>query len=100
MFGFGQPRGRSVSLDLHAFLGLLASVGSWHIPWRGGDGTMNTICATQPRILVADDQPDLIDALRLLLKREEIHVESAGSPEAALTAITAGSFDLLLMDLN
>ena len=61
---------------------------------------MNTICATQPRILVADDQPDLIDALRLLLKREEIHVESAGSPEAALTAITAGSFDLLLMDLN
>ena len=61
---------------------------------------MNTICATQPRILVADDQPDLIDALRLLLKREEIHIESAGSPEAALTAITAGSFDLLLMDLN
>ena len=61
---------------------------------------MNTICAAQPRILVADDQPDLIDALRLLLKREEIHVESAGSPEAALTAITAGSFDLLLMDLN
>ena len=61
---------------------------------------MNTICAAQPRILVADDQPDLIDALRLLLKREEIHIESAGSPEAALTAITAGSFDLLLMDLN
>ena len=61
---------------------------------------MNTICAAQPRILVADDQPDLIDALRLLLKREEIHVESAGSPEAALSAITAGSFDLLLMDLN
>src|SRR5262245_20110029 len=61
---------------------------------------MNTICADQPRILVADDQPDLIDALRLLLKREEIHVESAGSPEAALSAIAGGSFDLLLMDLN
>ena len=61
---------------------------------------MNTICAAQPRILVADDQPDLIDALRLLLKREEIHVDSAGSPEAALSAIAAGSFDLLLMDLN
>ena len=29
---------------------------------------MNSICAVQPRILVADDQPDLIDALRLLLK--------------------------------
>jgi sigma-B regulation protein RsbU (phosphoserine phosphatase) len=61
---------------------------------------MNTICAAQPRILVADDQPDLIDALRLLLKREDIHVDSAGSPEAALAAIAAGSFDLLLMDLN
>ena len=61
---------------------------------------MNTICAAQPRILVADDQPDLIDALRLLLKREDIHVDSAGSPEGALSAIAAGSFDLLLMDLN
>jgi sigma-B regulation protein RsbU (phosphoserine phosphatase) len=61
---------------------------------------MNSICAVQPRILVADDQPDLIDALRLLLKREEIHVDSVGSPEAALSAIAAESFDLLLMDLN
>jgi sigma-B regulation protein RsbU (phosphoserine phosphatase) len=61
---------------------------------------MNTICAAQPRILVADDQPDLIDALRLLLKREDIYVDSAASPEAALTAIAAGPFDLLLMDLN
>ena len=61
---------------------------------------MNSICAVQPRILVADDQPDLIDALRLLLKREDIHVDSVGSPEAALSAIAAGSFDLLLMDLN
>jgi DNA-binding response OmpR family regulator len=55
---------------------------------------MNSICAVQPRILVADDQPDLIDALRLLLKREEIHVDSVGSPEAALSAIAAESFDL------
>jgi phosphoserine phosphatase RsbU/P len=61
---------------------------------------MNSICAVQPRILVADDQPDLIDALRLLLKAEEINVDSVGSPEAALSAIAAGSFDLLLMDLN
>jgi sigma-B regulation protein RsbU (phosphoserine phosphatase) len=61
---------------------------------------MNSTCAVQPRILVADDQPDLIDALRLLLKREDIHVDSVGSPEAALSAIAAMSFDLLLMDLN
>ena len=61
---------------------------------------MNTTCAVQPRILVADDQPDLIDALRLLLKREGIQIEAAASPEAALSAIGAGTFDLLLMDLN
>lgn len=61
---------------------------------------MNSTCAVQPRILVADDQPDLIDALRLLLKREDIHVDSVGSPDAALSAIAARSFDLLLMDLN
>ena len=61
---------------------------------------MSSICAAQPRILVADDQPDLIDALRLLLKREGIHIEAVGSPDAALAAIAGGSFDLLLMDLN
>ena len=61
---------------------------------------MNSICAAPTRILVADDQPDLIDALRLLLKPEAIHVDSVSSPEAAVSAITEGSFDLLLMDLN
>ena len=61
---------------------------------------MNSTCAAPPRILVADDQPDLIDALRLLLKREGIHVDAAGSPDAALSALAAGTFDLLLMDLN
>jgi sigma-B regulation protein RsbU (phosphoserine phosphatase) len=61
---------------------------------------MHSTCAVQPRILVADDQPDLIDALRLLLKREGIHIDAVGSPDAALAALAAGSFDLLLMDLN
>jgi sigma-B regulation protein RsbU (phosphoserine phosphatase) len=61
---------------------------------------MDSICAVQPRILVADDQPDLIDALRLLLKREGMTIDAVGSPEAALAALEAESFDLLLMDLN
>lgn len=56
--------------------------------------------AVEPRILIADDQPDLLDALRLLLKGEGIHMESVTSPEAALKAIEGGGFDLLLMDLN
>jgi phosphoserine phosphatase RsbU/P len=57
-------------------------------------------CAEQPRVLIADDQPDLLDALRLLLKGEGIQLETATSPDAALKAIGRGSFDLLLMDLN
>jgi sigma-B regulation protein RsbU (phosphoserine phosphatase) len=61
---------------------------------------MSSACALQPRILIADDQPDLIDALRLLLKGEGMEIEAAMSPEATLSAIAADSFDLLLMDLN
>ena len=40
-----------------------------------------------PAILIADDQPDLLDALRLLLKPEGIAVDAVHSPEAALAAV-------------
>jgi sigma-B regulation protein RsbU (phosphoserine phosphatase) len=53
-----------------------------------------------PRILIADDQPDLIDALRLLLKGEGIEFESASSPDAVMHALRSRAFDLVLMDLN
>ncbi len=61
---------------------------------------MATTCGVQPRILIADDQPDLLDALRLLLKGEGIAMEAVTSPEAVLAAVEGGTFDLLLMDLN
>jgi sigma-B regulation protein RsbU (phosphoserine phosphatase) len=54
----------------------------------------------RPRILIADDQPDLIDALRLLLKGQDIDCEAVTSPEAAVAALQARAFDLVLMDLN
>jgi len=57
-------------------------------------------CAVEPRILIADDQPDLIDALRLLLKGEGILMEAVNSPEATLSAVRERPFDLVLMDLN
>jgi sigma-B regulation protein RsbU (phosphoserine phosphatase) len=53
-----------------------------------------------PRILIADDNPDLIDALRLLLKGADIEFEAVASPEAALRALESRAFDLVLMDLN
>jgi len=54
----------------------------------------------QPRLLVADDQPDVIEALRLLLKAEGYEIETASSPRAVVEAVQAREFDLMLMDLN
>jgi len=54
----------------------------------------------KPRILIADDQPDLLDALKLLLKGQGIEFDAVTSPEAALNALNSRPFDLVLMDLN
>jgi sigma-B regulation protein RsbU (phosphoserine phosphatase) len=61
---------------------------------------MATACAVQPRILIADDQHDLLDALRLLLKGADIAMDAVTSPDAVLDAVARGTYDLLLMDLN
>ena len=53
-----------------------------------------------PRILVADDQRDVAEALRLLFKAEGWRVEMVESPQAALDAIRRDEFDLLVADLN
>jgi len=55
---------------------------------------------SMPKILIADDQPDVITALRMLLKGEGYQSESATSPAGVLQAIEARDFDVLLMDLN
>ena len=56
--------------------------------------------ATRARILIADDQPDVLAALRLLLKGEGYETQAAPSPAEILKALRSGRFDLLLMDLN
>src|SRR5436190_400752 len=53
-----------------------------------------------PRLLIADDQPDVLEALKLLLKGEGFVVETATSPRSVLTAVEAGDFDALLVDMN
>ena len=52
------------------------------------------------RILLADDQADIRDALRLLLKREGYETHAVASPAEALAAIESREFDTVLMDLN
>ena len=61
---------------------------------------MNTVTAQIPRTLIADDQPDVRAALRLLLKNAGYQTEAADSPAAVLDAIKQQKFDLVLMDLN
>jgi len=51
-------------------------------------------------ILVGDDQPDVLEALRLLLKGEGYQSELVDSPQALLRAARSKPFDLILMDLN
>jgi DNA-binding NtrC family response regulator len=52
------------------------------------------------RVLIADDQPDVLKALRLLMKPEEYHIETASSPTGIIEAIRNHDFDVVLMDLN
>jgi CheY-like chemotaxis protein len=54
----------------------------------------------RPRILVADDQEDVLAALRLLLEREGYVIEQAASPPAVLAAIERTDFDVALVDLD
>jgi sigma-B regulation protein RsbU (phosphoserine phosphatase) len=54
----------------------------------------------QPRTLIADDQPDVLEALRLLLRREGYQIEAVNSPRAVLDSLASREYDLLLMDLN
>ena len=56
--------------------------------------------STTSRILIADDQSDVLEALRLLLKGEGYITESTTSPEGIVTALKMKDFDLVLMDLN
>jgi DNA-binding NtrC family response regulator len=54
----------------------------------------------QPRILIADDQPDVLQALRLLLKAEAYELKTAASPKDVAAALQEHEFDVILLDMN
>ncbi len=56
--------------------------------------------SSAPGILIADDQPDVLESLRLLPKGEGYQTEAVTSPGGILAALKARDFDCLLMDLN
>ncbi len=55
---------------------------------------------SRAKLLIADDQPDVLEALRILLKAEDYEVETATSPAGVLQAVEERDFDALLIDLN
>lgn len=61
---------------------------------------MRAVVPRAPRTLIADDQPDILEALRLLLKGEGYQTESVSTPADVIEALKVHDFDLLLMDLN
>jgi sigma-B regulation protein RsbU (phosphoserine phosphatase) len=62
--------------------------------------TTNEPETARPCILIADDQADVLEALRLLLKGQGYQTESVTSPAALLEALNRQKFDAVLMDLN
>ncbi|HEU5409901.1 MAG TPA: SpoIIE family protein phosphatase [Candidatus Acidoferrales bacterium] len=64
------------------------------------DSTAARETASGFRVLIADDQADVLEALRLLLKSEGYELELVNSPAALLAALARRPFDLVLMDLN
>ena len=53
-----------------------------------------------PKILIADDQADVLAALRLLLKGEHYNIVTASSPAGVLNTVESEDLDLVLIDLN
>src|SRR4029450_409572 len=53
-----------------------------------------------PRVLIADDQPDVLEALRLLLKSQHYFIETVKKPGDIIKSLEERDFDVLLMELN
>jgi len=54
----------------------------------------------QPRILIADDLPEILEALRQLFKPEGFAIHCVKSPAEVLREVVAREFDVVLIDLN
>ena len=54
----------------------------------------------RPRVLVADDQADVLEALCLLLKGHGFDVDTVSSPGGALAALERRDYDAMLLDMN
>src|SRR5437879_3676515 len=56
--------------------------------------------STRPHVLAVDDQADVLEALRLLLKGHGYDIDTVNSPAAALHELERRHYDALLLDMN
>ena len=52
------------------------------------------------QILICDDQPEILDAIKLVCSSEGMQCSTVNSPDAVLPKLAEEEFDLLLMDMN
>src|SRR5437879_6721152 len=60
----------------------------------------SVVSTNAPLILIADDQRDVVEALRLLFKAEGFQTKEVNSPAKVREALNEREFDLALIDLN
>jgi DNA-binding NtrC family response regulator len=60
----------------------------------------SNLTSSSPRVLIGDDQPDVLKALRLLFKPEGYQIETASSASGIIAAVQRAEFDVILMDMN
>jgi DNA-binding NtrC family response regulator len=58
------------------------------------------VAVVSSRILIADDQPDVLEALRLLLKAEGYAIDTTTTPARVLTTLDSREYDAVIIDLN
>lgn len=54
---------------------------------------------TQHKILMIDDDPDFVDGIRVILENAGYDVDVAYNPDEGYSALSAKSYDLLLLDI-
>jgi DNA-binding NtrC family response regulator len=67
---------------------------------KTGDRLAPSAISDRPRVLAADDQQHVLEALELLLRPQGYDVETAKSPALVREALATDSYDALLIDLN
>ncbi len=61
---------------------------------------MSPSIAVAPRVLVADERPEVIQSLRLLLQGEGFATDSVGSARGVVSALEQHDYDVLIMDVD